>query len=94
MELSDILCLICFCIGSSLLICGIVTILRMGYKYIMYELYDHSTYENGPYIRSVLLNIVIVLMTFSLLFFSIGALSYTAEDHNDKQQKINYCNTK
>lgn len=45
MELSDILCLICFCIGSSLLVCGLATFLRIGYKYIMYELYNRSTYD-------------------------------------------------
>ena len=93
MTLLYILSMICFGIGSSLLICGIATYLRIGYKYIMYELYNRSTYENGPYIRGVLLNIVIVLITLSLVFFAIGALAYTAEDHNDKQQKINYCNT-
>lgn len=95
MELSDILCLICFCIGSSLLICGIVTILRMGYKYIMYELYNHSTYENGPYIRGVLLNIVIVLITLSLVFFTIGALINKYETNKqDNKEKINYCKEK
>lgn len=94
MTLLYILSMICFGIGSSLLVCGIATFLRIGYKYIMYELYNHSTYENGSYIRDVLLNIVIVLITLSLVFFAIGALAYTAEDHNEnKQQKINYCNT-
>ena len=95
MTLLDILCLVCFCIGSSLLVCGIVTILRIGYKYIMYELYNRSTYENGPYIRGVLLNIVIVLITLSLVFFAIGALIYkynTNEQNN--REKINYCKEK
>lgn len=95
MTLLEILSMICFSIGSSLLVCGIATIFRMGYKYIMYELYDRSTYENGPYIRGILLNIIIVLMTLSLLFFTIGALTYKTNEHNkNNREKINYCKEK
>lgn len=95
MTLLGVLSFICFGIGASFFMCGIVLILRIGYKYIMYELYGDRDYRNGPYIRNIIFNITIVLMTFALLFFAIGALTYTAEDHNDnKQQKINYCNKK
>lgn len=95
MTLLDILSTICFSIGASLFVCGIVLIVRMGYKYIMYEMYGDRDYRNGPYIRNIIFNIIIVLMTFSLLFFAIGALMYKTDGHNkNNQQKINYCETK
>ena len=95
MTLLFIVSIICFSIGTSLFVCGIVLTLRIGYKYIMYELYGDRDYRNGPYIRNIIFNIVIVLMTFALLFFAIGGLTYTAEDHDgNKQQKINYCDKK
>lgn len=95
MTLLFIVSIICFSIAASLFVCAIGLILKIGYKYIMYELYGDRDYKNGPYIRNIIDNIVIVLMTLTLLFFAIGTLAYTAEDHNEnKQQEINNCNTK
>ena len=95
MTLLFIVSIICFSIAASLFVCAIGLILKIGYKYIMYELYGDRDYKNGPYIRNIIGNIVIVLMTLTLLFFAIGTLAYTAEDHNgDKQQKTNYCDKK
>lgn len=95
MTLLGVLSLICFGIGSSLFVCGLVLILRISYKYIMYELYGDRDYRNGPYIRNVMFNIVIVLMTFTLLFFAIGALIEKTDEQNiNKQQITNNCNKK
>ena len=95
MTLLEIVSLICFSIGASLFVCGMTLIFRMGYKYIMYELYGDRDYRNGPYIRKVIGNIVVATMTISLVFFTIGAMAYTVEDHNEnKQQEIDHCNTK
>lgn len=95
MTLLGVLSLICFGIGSSFFICGIVLILRIGYKYIMYELFGDRDYRNSPYIRNIIFNIVIVIMTLSLLFFAIGALIDKTDEHNTNKQRItNNCNKK
>lgn len=95
MTLLEIVSTICFSIGASLFVCGITLIFRMGYKYIMYELYGDRDYRNGPYIRNIIFNIVIVIMTLSLLFFAIGALIEKTEEHNmEKPQITHNCNKK
>lgn len=95
MTLLFIVSIICVSIGSSLFVCVIGLILKIGYKYIMYELYGNRDHIYGPRIRNITFNVMLVTMTFAILFFVIGALVYKTNEHNEnKQQKINYCNAK